>query len=270
VKLQAISAKMSTKMDIKLIPEFGGNDELSVSEWLEKVEIVCKLIGVTDLASVVPLRLTYGAFAVYQQLAETDKEDFYRIKEALLKAFAVDAFTAYEQFVARKLKHGEAVDVYLAELRRLSTLIGGLPDKAIACAFVSGLPGEVRRMLRSSTRMDDLTTIQILARARALMIEERNDGTNDKCAAAATLRSTDPRLRDDQTQPVCYECKLPNHFARDCHLRRKSNQNTSCRRREKVQVRCYSCQEYGHISTMCPKNDRRENTFAPALSLNNQ
>ena len=61
----------------------------------------------------------------------------------MLKAFAVDAFTAYEQFVARKLKHGEAFDVYFAELRRLSTLIGGLPDKAIVCAFVSGLPEEV-------------------------------------------------------------------------------------------------------------------------------
>ena len=65
-----------------------------------------------------------------------------------------------------KLKHGEAVDVYLAELRRLSTLIGGLPDKAITGAFVAGLPEEVRRVLRSSSRMDDLITIQILARAR--------------------------------------------------------------------------------------------------------
>ena len=97
----------------------------------------------SDLASVVPLRLTDGAFVVYQQLAETDKENFNRIREALLKAFAFDAFVAYEQFVTRKLKHGEAVDVYLAELRRLSILIGGLPDRAIACAFVAGLPEEV-------------------------------------------------------------------------------------------------------------------------------
>ena len=108
-------------------------------------------------------RLTDGAFAVYQQLAETDKENFNRIKEALLKAFAIDAFVAYKQFVTRKLKHGEAVDVCLAEQRRLSILIGGLPDRAIACAFVAALPEEVRQMRRSSSRMDDLTTKQILA-----------------------------------------------------------------------------------------------------------
>ena len=76
---------MSTKIDLKLIPEFSGNDQQSVAEWLEKVELVCKIIGVTDLASVVPLRLTTRAFAVYQQLAETDRENFNRIKEAMLK-----------------------------------------------------------------------------------------------------------------------------------------------------------------------------------------
>ena len=260
---------MSTKTDLKLIPEFGGKNQQSVAEWLEKVELVCKIIGITDLASVVPLRLTDGAFAIYQQLAETDKENFNRIKEALLKAFAVDAFVAYEQFVTRKLKYEEAVDVYLAELRRLSILIGGLPDRAIACAFVAGLPEEVRRMLRSSSRMDDLTTIQILARARALMIEERINGTDDKFAVAA-IKSIDSRLLEDQTKSTCYECKLPNHFARDCHLRKNNNRNRSGRRRETSDVLCYTCQEYGHMSRMCPKNGMREKTFAPALSSNNQ
>ena len=64
---------MSTKIDLKLIPEFSGNNQQSVAEWVEKVELVCKIIGITDLASAVPLHLTDGAFAVYQQLAETDK-----------------------------------------------------------------------------------------------------------------------------------------------------------------------------------------------------
>ena len=120
-----------------------------------------------------------------QQLAEIDKENFNRIKHALLKACAVDAYTAYEHFVTRKLKHGEAVGVYLAELKRLSALFGGMPDKAIAYAFVAGPPEEVRRMLRSSSRMGDFTTTQILARARAIMIEERNNETDEKYAVAA-------------------------------------------------------------------------------------
>ncbi|XP_065650300.1 uncharacterized protein LOC136078457 [Hydra vulgaris] len=209
---------MSTKVDLKLILEFSGNDQQSVAEWLEKVEVVCKLIGVTDLASVVSLCLTIGAFV----------------------------------FVTRKLKHGEAVNVYLAELQRLSTLIRGLPDREIVCGYVCGLPEKVRRMLRSRSCLYDLTTIQILARARALMIEKRNKGKNENSdAAAATKRCAEPKPLEDQMQPICYECKLPNHFARDCHLRRSSNRNKSSGRREPRNVLCYSCQEIGHISRMC-------------------
>ena len=73
--------------------------------------------------------------------------------------------------------------------------------------------------------MDDLTTIQIFARARALMIEERNNGSDDKFVVAS-MKSIDSRLLEDQTKSVCFECKLPNHFARDCHVRRNNNQES--------------------------------------------
>ena len=162
---------------------------------------------------------------------ETEKENFDRIKEALLKAFAIDGFTVYNQFVTRKLRTGGAVDVYLAELHRLYPILGGLPGRTNACAFVSGLPEEVRQMLRSSSCMHDFTTIQILARARAVMIKKSDEGTNKKSSAAAiksikTKRWIDSRLQKDQSRSVSYECKLPYHFARDCQLRR-DNSNLS-------------------------------------------
>ena len=69
------------------------------------------------MGTVLPLRLTGGAFAVYQQLTEEDKRDSGKIKLALRTAFAVDSFTAYELFVSQRLQPGETVDVLLAELR---------------------------------------------------------------------------------------------------------------------------------------------------------
>ena len=56
---------------LKLIPEYSG--EGNVSEWLEKVDLVCELRDVKDVATVVPLRLTGSAFAVYQQLPKDKK-----------------------------------------------------------------------------------------------------------------------------------------------------------------------------------------------------
>ena len=112
-------------MDLRLIQEFSGDGFVNVIEWLEKAELVCALRGITRLEAVLPLRLTGGAFAVYQQLTAEDKADSGKIKFALKTAFAVDAFTAYELFVARRLQPGETVDVYLAELRRLAVPFGG-------------------------------------------------------------------------------------------------------------------------------------------------
>ncbi|KFD49272.1 hypothetical protein M513_09824 [Trichuris suis] len=43
--------------DRRLIPEFDGSSQ-SVAEWLEKLELVCKLCKVVVAAQVIPLRLT--------------------------------------------------------------------------------------------------------------------------------------------------------------------------------------------------------------------
>ena len=57
--------------DLRLIPEYDGTDKQSVIEWLEKLELICKIRGVEDVASVVPLCLTEGAFAVCSSQRKT-------------------------------------------------------------------------------------------------------------------------------------------------------------------------------------------------------
>lgn len=43
----------------------------------------------------------------------------------------MDKFIAYKQFVGRKLLDGDLVDVYLAHLRHLGVLFGGIPDAGL-------------------------------------------------------------------------------------------------------------------------------------------
>ena len=103
-------AKM-TDIDVRLIPDFDGENQ-RVEEWLQKAELICELRKVTELHTVLPMRLSGGAFAVYQQLGEKEKKEYKAIKKALLDAFAVDRFQAYNEFISRKLRPGESVDVY--------------------------------------------------------------------------------------------------------------------------------------------------------------
>ena len=207
--------------DLRLIPEYDGTDKQSVVEWLEELELVCKIRGVEDVASVVPLRLTGGAFAVYLQLSEDKRKKLNEVKTALVAAFAVDPYMAYEQFVSRRLRSGESPDVFLAELRRLASLFGGMTDQGLACAFVAGLPESVRQLLRAGSRMESLDLTQILTRARAVIKDDNNHAPVDACLGAS--ESGVEWQKRAPTSQRCYECNGPNHFARDCLLRRRGS-----------------------------------------------
>ena len=117
--------------DIQLIPEFHGiSSNYTVSEWLEQVELVCKMCGVDNVECVLPFRL---------------REDLQQVKQALLMAFAPDPFLAFDTFVSHHLCPGETVAEYLGDLQDLSRLIEeNTSDRWVSCAFMSGLPGPVR------------------------------------------------------------------------------------------------------------------------------
>ena len=194
-----------------------------------------------------------------------------KVKDALKAAFAVDPFVAYEQFVSRKLRAGELPDVFLAELRRLAPLFGGMSDKGLACAFVSGLPEGVRQLLRTGSRLEELELDQILARARAVMRDETPLG-----AAGMEFR-----VRGSGTEPPpaasplrCYVCSGPNHLARDCLAgsrdRRGNKNENNFQRPARRNIRCYRCNQPGHIASMCPGNEHGEEASAPASSHGEQ
>ena len=92
-----------------------------------------------------------------------------QIKQALITAYAADAFNAYDQFITRQLCLGEMVDEFFAELQRLAQLVGGLlPEHWLTCAFVSGLPQHIKHLLRASSRMETMSAEQLLTQARAV------------------------------------------------------------------------------------------------------
>ena len=159
---QAISA--ITTFDPKLIPLFDGTDpQQSVIEWVEKAELVCQLSRVKNIECVVPMSLSGGAYAVYQQLSEEKRADFACIKDILYIAFALNPMTAYKQFAVRHLHPGETVDVFLAELRKLMTQFGAMTEQGLVCAFIAGLPEHAEKLLQATTRVDNLPISEIFA-----------------------------------------------------------------------------------------------------------
>ena len=259
-KQDSANSSAAKAMDLRLIPEFDGASQ-SVSEWLEKTELVCDLQGVTELQNVVPLRLSGGAFCVYQQLTVEEKQSYQAIKKTLLAAFAVDRFQAYDQFVDRKLQRGEAVDVYLADLRRLSTLFGGVSEAALCCAFVAGLPQSTRQAMQAGARIEQMTLPQLLDRARALLV----DGGSDTAAAVAAGpdgRRAHGRKSQQTATVICYKCGQANHMARNCRSKTGDRDRAPGARN----IQCFRCHRRGHVASSCPENERGEADTAPVSS----
>lgn len=246
--------------DLKLIPEFDGTGDFV--DWYEKVELVCGLQKpAVDLVAVVPLRLKGGASAVYRQLSSTDRADSDKVKAALQRAFAVDKFAAYEQFRARRLRADESVDVFLADLQRLSSIFGGIADVGLGCAFVAGLPESARHALQTGARMESLSLSEIVDRARAIL---RRDDVPE-VAAAAEHRG---QVSHCQDATVCYSCGQPNHLARNCLRGRGGRNSGQGGRRGGMGGRrlCFRCNRPGHLAAHCPENDGGEVASAPASS----
>ena len=218
--------------DSRLIPEFGSENTADVVEWFTRAEVLCKHHGV-DLALVLPARLTGGAFAVWLQMPEDRRHSAEAVRDALYEAFAMDSLAAYDAYANRRLRSDESVDVYLADLRRLATLYGGVPDRALACAFIAGLPDDIRSAIRAGTRAEALDLPSILARARAVLSDQRIS-----VAAAVTRGETD----------------TVNH------------RSTAEKARKRQPPQCWTCGGVGHISRKCPNARETASAQAPSPS----
>ena len=127
------NATRDGNFDARLIPEYDGSSD--VVEWYTRAEVLCRHRGV-DLTGVLPARLTGGAFAVWLQMPEEARDSAVAVRDALFDAFAMDRLAAYDAYASRRLQPGESADVYLADLRRLASLYGGVPESALTCAFI--------------------------------------------------------------------------------------------------------------------------------------
>lgn len=169
--LQAISAKMTDtkdehsrivekEFDLRLISEFDGKSD--VTDWIRKVVKMCRLRKVSDVATVMQMRLSGDAYAVVDRLSDEDQLDVDKVSNALIRAFGADPFSSYDTLMSRKLEGGESVDVYLADIEKLAKRCGILCELPIKCAFISGLPQNVRHILRANTKLDDMPLDQVL------------------------------------------------------------------------------------------------------------
>lgn len=235
-QLQAIAAMSNIKFS-DVIKQYDGSGDFA--EWVEKLEMVASLQGITEVENFLPLFLTGGAFNVYQGLTTPEKKKYDTVKAKLLTAFSSDPCHAYEEFQMRRLNSGEAVDVYLADLRRLALLVDGAKvasDQWLKCAFIAGLPTGVKAQLRAACSVNKMLLGECVERARILIKSE------DVCMLAANNSVVETKGAGKPT--TCYGCGEEGHMKRNCPSLFKAGGVSHSRT-------CYRCGKEGHMSRDC-------------------
>jgi len=223
-----------------LIRQYDGTGDFL--EWLEKLELVAALQNVADLEKFLPLFLSSGAFAVYKSLTDVAKKDYRAVKAALTKAFSASPLKAYEQLVSRRLAIGESVDVYLADLTRLAKLVAKVDEDWLKCAFVFGLPEEMKSQMHVACSLMAMSLAEVVEKARSL------EASREACCVVAA-KETSHRVErgggrvSGRGNRACYNCGEDGHVSRLCPNRKGGGAG---------EVRfCYVCGASGHMAAAC-------------------
>ena len=244
-----------------------------ITEWLLRFEICSKANGwdAAKKALKLPTLLEGEALAAWTELTEEEQADYAATTKQLKKKLSPLEFSSLEAFHKRKLRPGEALSMFLQDLKQM--LLHAMPNidetarnQLLLHQFLAGLPVSVSKQLRATA---DITTVdKALERARLLMAidAELQEPAKESCSAAivpaasnqelkqlaerveeltlqvATLTKRRPRQPQLAAVRRCFYCNQPGHFQRNCPQRLQD---------EYEQRRCYLCGQWGHVEQYC-------------------
>ena len=216
------------------------------TEWFVRFELCSKANKWDEevMAVKFPTLLEGEALAAWLELSEEEQGQYTVAKEKIAEKLTPMAFSSLEEFHKRKLLPGEGLNVYVQSLKKmLQQAMPGLTkesrDQLILHQFISGLPSSISKQLRATGETKEIA--KVVDRTRLLMAIE------DEPVASVSTKDNDIReLREQVSQLSEQVAALSLSNTKDV----KQN--------ERSFVRCYLCQEIGHLQRNCPR--RRFNT----------
>ena len=100
------------------------------------------------------------------------------------------------------------VNEFHAALKKLASLFGGIPDKAMMYAFIAGVPAHTE-LLWASANVDCIPAECLLGRVRAIVNNEKVAATADR---PATVKVHPLMLAEGLL--YCFNCFGPSHLVR--------------------------------------------------------
>ena len=139
-------------------------------EWFQRFEIcaVANQWNAATQALKLPTLLEGEVLAIWLELSTEQKADYAGAKEHLITKMAPTEFVSLEEFHSHKMRPGEAIALYLYDLKQaMHELEVNASKPLLLHQFLSGLPTPISRQLRATGDTKELDAV--VQRAKVLM-----------------------------------------------------------------------------------------------------
>ncbi|KAJ8911976.1 hypothetical protein NQ315_003254 [Exocentrus adspersus] len=230
--------------------KFSGDDHVSVKGWLNDFEEMAEMCQWADIQKIAyAKRLLTGSaklFVKYEKCTRT----WVTLRRALKDEFeeAVDGYQVHRQLAQRKKKPDETYQEYTYKMLDMASqadvdirsviqyIIDGIPDDPTNKAVLYGAKN-IRQL------KEKITQYETMKRSEARMKNKSYGNKEDK------TRNDDRRKKAvdrDKKVKRCFVCGAKDHLSDECPVKDKG-------------VKCFKCNEHGHIAAKCVSGSSRVN-----------
>ena len=240
--------------------------------WLLSFENACDALGVPESKrKLVCLTYFRGYLAVWAaRKKEQNPDSTWTEFKILLDQEFIDAnksTRAQDQLLTARQKYEESIQQYVHRFRRLVILSGVNPDEDLVVrTFINGISNNLVRANVSVLKPDTFETAVSHATKCAVALGQGRGNPTSSYSSSSNPRNQRFRSRFNRKKS-----EFRRHFSASTR-RSDSSSNDNPMKKGKFQgVRCYFCNERGHIAPRCPqKRQQKPNTNAVAMDQDQQ
>ena len=213
-------------------------------------------------------QLTGRAQQAFAAMDVEKTKNYEDVKRAILQRYDISEETYRKRFRTTKKAEGEAYLELATKLRDLlekwtagCTTMEALKEKIVVEQLMEGMPRDLRIWLGDRKP----TTGEEAGRLADSYVHSRQLDPKE-----LPPRETRRPSRESGATKTCHYCKIKGHIAKDCRkamadrMTEKGRREANKTKMEWNKIKCYNCQETGHIAANCPS---KSNLFTEETEL---